>query len=87
MKYPVLDISKYTTLEEMNKLQEEVQEFKVAILLDDEDNMLEEALDVMQVIFNILNRYELTDYLDEALYLHKKKLASRGWKLDKYIEI
>ncbi len=87
MKYPVLDISKYTTLEEMNKLQEEVQEFKVAILLDDEDNMLEEALDVMQVLFNILNRYELTDYLEEALYLHKKKLASRGWKLDKYIEI
>lgn len=87
MKYPVLDISKYTTLEEMNKLQEEVQEFKVAILLDDEDNMLEEALDVMQVIFNILNRYELTDYLEEALYLHKKKLASRGWRLDKYIEI
>lgn len=87
MKYPVLDISKYTTLEEMNKLQEEVQEFKVAILLDDEDNMLEEALDVMQVIFNILNRYELTDYLEEALFLHKKKLASRGWRLDKYIEI
>ena len=87
MKYPVLDISKYTTLEEMNKLQEEVQEFKVAILLDDEDNMLEEALDVMQVLFNILNRYELTDYLEEALFLHKKKLASRGWKLDKYIEI
>lgn len=87
MKYPVLDISKYTTLEEMNKLQEEVQEFKVAILLDDEDSMLEEALDVMQVIFNILNRYELTDYLEETLYLHKKKLASRGWKLDKYIEI
>lgn len=87
MKYPVLDISKYTTLEEMNKLQEEVQEFKVAILLDDEDNMLEEALDVMQVLFNILNRYELTDYLEEALYLHKKKLASRGWQLDKYIEI
>ena len=87
MKYPVLDISKYTTLEEMNKLQEEVQEFKVAILLDDEDNMLEEALDVMQVLFNILNRYELTDYLEEALYLHKKKLASRGWRLDKYIEI
>ena len=87
MKYPVLDISKYSTLEEMNKLQEEVQEFKVAILLDDEDNMLEEALDVMQVIFNILNRYELTDYLEEALYLHKKKLTSRGWQLDKYIEI
>ena len=87
MKYPVLDISKYTTLEEMNKLQEEVQEFKVAILLDDEDNMLEEALDVMQVLFNILNRYELTDYLEEALYLQKKKLASRGWRLDKYIEI
>lgn len=87
MKYPVLDISKYTTLEEMNKLQEEVQEFKVAILLDDEDNMLEEALDVMQVIFNILNRYELTDYLEEALYLHKKKLASRGWRLDKFIEL
>ena len=87
MKYPVLDISKYTTLEEMNKLQEEVQEFKVAILLDDEDNMLEEALDVMQVLFNILNRYELTDYLEEALYLHKKKLASRGWRLDKFIEL
>ncbi len=87
MKYPVLDISKYTTLEEMNKLQEEVQEFKVALLLDDEDNMLEEALDVIQVLINILNRYELTDYLEEALYIHKKKLASRGWKLDKYIEL
>ena len=87
MKFPALDISKYTTLEELNKLQEEVQEFKVALLLDDEDNMLEEALDVIQVLINILNRYELTDYLEEALFIHKKKLAGRGWKLDKFIEL
>ncbi len=87
MKFPALDISKYTTLEELNKLQEEVQEFKVALLLDDEDNMLEEALDVIQVLINILNRYELTDYLEEALFIHKKKLMSRGWKLDKFIEL
>ncbi len=87
MKFPALDISKYTTLEELNKLQEEVQEFKVALLLDDEDNMLEEAWDVIQVLINILNRYELTDYLEESLYIHKKKLMSRNWKVDKFIEI
>ena len=87
MKFPALDISKYTTLEELNKLQEEVQEFKVALLLDDEDNMLEEAWDVIQVLINILNRYELTDYLEESLYIHKKKLMSRNWKIDKFIEI
>ena len=87
MKFPALDISKYTTLEELNKLQEEVQEFKVALLLDDEDNMLEEAWDVFQVLINILNRYELTDYLEESLYIHKKKLMSRNWKVDKFIEL
>ena len=84
-KFPVLDISKISLVEEVDKLTEETHEFINAIANNDEDNMIEEALDVIQVLVNILYRYELTDKLKEGLQIHIEKLKSRGWEIEEWI--
>lgn len=84
-KFPILDISKISLVEEVDKLTEETHEFINAIINNDENNMIEEALDVFQVIINILYRYELTDKLEEGLQVHIEKLKSRGWNIEKYL--
>lgn len=84
-KFPILDISKISLVEEVDKLTEETHEFINAIINNDEYNMIEEALDVIQVVINILYRYELTDKLDEGLKIHIEKLKSRGWEIEKYL--
>ena len=84
-KFPILDISKISLVEEVDKLTEETHEFINAIINNDENNMIEEALDVFQVIINILYRYELTDKLDEGLKIHIEKLKSRGWEIEEWI--
>lgn len=84
-KFPILDISKISLVTELGKLTEETHEFINAIMNNDEDNMIEEALDIFQVVINILYRYELTDKLEEGLPIHIEKLKSRGWNIEKYL--
>lgn len=85
IQFPILDISEISLATEVDKLTEETHEFINAISNNDEDNMIEEALDVIQVLVNILHRYELTDKLDEGLKVHIEKLKSRGWNIEKYL--
>lgn len=85
IQFPILDISKISLVTEVDKLTEETHEFINAIANNDEDNMIEEALDVIQVLVNILHRYELTDKLDEGLKVHIDKLKSRGWEIEEWI--
>lgn len=84
-KFPILDISQISLATEVDKLTEETHEFINAIVNNDEENMIEEALDVFQVVINILYRYELTDKLEEGLKIHIEKLKSRGWEIEKWI--
>lgn len=84
-KFPVLDIDEITTLEELEKLQEEVGEFIQAIENEDMDNMKEEFFDVIQVLVNIMNRYNLVDDLEDDLEVHIEKLRKRNWEIKKYI--
>lgn len=84
-KFPILDISQISLATEVDKLTEETHEFINAIVNNDEENMIEEALDVFQVVINILYRYELTDKLEEGLKIHIEKLKSRGWEIEKYL--
>lgn len=85
IQFPILDISEISLATEVDKLTEETHEFINAISNNDEDNMIEEALDVIQVLVNILHRYELTDKLEEGLKVHIEKLKSRGWEIEKWI--
>ena len=85
IQFPILDISEISLATEVDKLTEETHEFINAISNNDEDNMIEEALDVIQVLVNILHRYELTDKLDEGLKVHIEKLKSRGWEIEEWI--
>lgn len=81
-KFPVLDISKISLATEVDKLTEETHEFINAIANNDEENMIEEFFDVIQVMINILGRYELTDKLEDGLQDHIEKLARRGWNIE-----
>lgn len=85
IQFPILDISEISLATEVDKLTEETHEFINAIANNDEENMIEEALDVIQVLVNILHRYELTDKLEEGLKIHIEKLKRRGWEIDKYL--
>lgn len=85
IQFPILDISEISLATEVDKLTEETHEFINALSNNDEDNMIEEALDVIQVLVNILHRYELTDKLEEGLQEHIEKLKSRGWEIEKWI--
>lgn len=85
IQFPILDISKISLATEVDKLTEETHEFINAIANNDEENMIEEALDVIQVLVNILHRYELTDKLEEGLKVHIEKLKSRGWEIEEWI--
>lgn len=85
IQFPILDISEISLATEVDKLTEETHEFINAIANNDEENMIEEALDVIQVLVNILHRYELTDKLDEGLKEHIEKLKSRGWEIEEWI--
>lgn len=84
-KFPILDICKISLATEVDKLTEETHEFINAIANNDEENMIEEALDVIQVLVNILHRYELTDKLEEGLKVHIEKLKSRGWNIENWL--
>ena len=84
-KFPILDITHISLVEEVDKLKEETHEFINAVSNNDEDNMIEEFYDVIQVMLNILYKYELTDKLDDGLQDHIEKLASRGWNIEKYL--
>ena len=85
IQFPILDISEISLATEVDKLTEETHEFINAIANNDEENMIEEALDVIQVLVNILHRYELTDKLEEGLQEHIEKLKSRGWEIEEWI--
>ena len=85
IQFPILDISEISLATEVDKLTEETHEFINALSNNDEENMIEEALDVIQVLVNILHRYELTDKLDEGLKVHIEKLKSRGWEIEEWL--
>lgn len=85
IQFPILDISEISLATEVDKLTEETHEFINAIANNDEENMIEEALDVIQVLVNILHRYELTDKLEEGLQEHIEKLKSRGWEIEEWL--
>lgn len=84
-KFPILDISEISLATEVDKLTEETHEFINAIANNDEDNMIEEFFDVIQVMVNVLYRYQITYKLEDGLQVHIEKLKSRGWEIEKWI--
>ena len=84
-EFPILDISKISLVEEVDKLTEETHEFINAIIKNDEENMIEEFFDVIQVMINILHRYDITYKLGDGLQDHIVKLTSRGWNIQEWI--
>ena len=84
-KFPILDIDTITTNKELEKLQEEVNEFIEATENNDIDNMREEFFDTIQVLLNVMDRYGLLDDLENDLDVHVDKLIKRGWEINKYI--
>lgn len=85
-KFPILDISKISLVEEVDKFTEETHEFINAIMNNDEENIIEEAFDIIQVVVNILDKCNITvKDLEKGLEEHTEKMIKRGWKIKKYI--
>lgn len=47
--------------------------------------MIEEFFDVIQVMINILHRYDITYKLEDGLQDHIEKLVSRGWNIENWL--
>lgn len=85
IQFPILDISEISLATEVDKLTEETHEFINAIANNDEENMIEEFFDVIQVMVNVLYRYQITYKLEDGLQEHIEKLKSRGWEIEEWI--
>lgn len=85
IQFPILDISEISLATEVDKLTEETHEFINALSNNDEDNMIEEFFDVIQVMVNVLYRYQITYKLEDGLQEHIEKLKSRGWEIEEWI--
>ena len=83
--FPILNIDKITTEEEIFKLREETEEFINGIQREDKENMKEEFFDVIQVLINIMYRYDLIEDTEKELEKHINKLKNRNWEITKYI--
>lgn len=61
-----------------DKLDEEVKEFKDSFL---HKNELEEAFDIIQIVYNILDLkgFSKSD-IQEGIRAHNEKLENRGWR-------
>ena len=69
---------KLSEVDMYNKLDEEVEEVALAILVNDEENLAEELLDVIQCCYGIA--YTSGINLEEYIEKHNEKLLSRGHK-------
>ena len=85
IQFPILDISEISLATEVDKLTEETHEFINALSNNDEDNMIEEFFDVIQVMVNVLYRYQITYKLEDGLQEHIEKLKSRGWNIENWL--
>ena len=84
--FPILDTSEIAFEVELDKLREETEELIGAAIkyktneIVTIDNVIEESYDVIQVVINLIDKLELTDYMQEGLEKHIEKLKGRGWK-------
>jgi len=83
-----IDKSKKTLVEVAEKLKEESKELVEALHCTDLEHIAEEALDVIQVTMNLLDRLESKDLsIEKQINLHNMKLIGRGWGLKKMLEV
>lgn len=98
--FPVLDISGISITEEYEKFDEETKEFKDALyeyftyknsdidsyeIVDKKDHVIEECFDVIQVMWNLIDRINITkDKRQEAYVKHIEKMIERGWSIKIY---
>ena len=74
--------SSASALSELAKVKEEYDEFRQAMLNEDEENAIEEFYDVIQTMTQTLLLLGVDiDKLKEGQYVHRDKLKGRGWKL------
>ena len=93
--FPVLDTSNETIVTEYEKLLEEIEELKEAILVHtgsiedinkNKENLIEESFDVIQVIINLLDKLGISSKdKQEAYKKHVEKMIERGWDVKTYM--
>ena len=98
--FPVLDTSGISITEEYEKFDEEAKEFKDALyeyftyknsdldsyeIVDKKDHVIEECFDVIQVMWNLIDRINISkDKRQEAYVKHIEKMIERGWSIKIY---
>lgn len=78
---------KPTLIRQINKCEEEHQEFKRAILKGDIDNAIEEFYDDIQVKINTLRMLDIPlEIIVNGQSKHFSKLVKRGWSFEEDIQ-
>lgn len=77
-----------TFIQIARKLHEESNELVEALTGYNQEHIVEEALDVIQVTINLLDRLSSRKLsLEKQINLHNMKLIGRGWTVKKEFEV
>lgn len=76
MRLAILDLEKYTVFQQMDKINEEISEWRSLPLVYKEEN-LAESIDMIQAIWGFMQLYATKEEIEEAFEKHIKKLRSR----------
>jgi phosphoribosyl-ATP pyrophosphohydrolase len=87
MKLPILNLDKYESYKQFEKIKEECSELVYAHLNDDDCGELEETFDLIQVTFGYLLKIATLEEIQEYAERHYQKLIDRKWETDGHIEI
>lgn len=71
-----------TLEEQIQKCNEEVNEFISGIEKRDAYNIIEEFFDVIQAMLHVIKLLNLKGELKHGLKRHNKKLKNRGWEFE-----
>ncbi|HBG1040818.1 TPA: hypothetical protein KPG34_003576 [Clostridioides difficile] len=77
----ISSIPNWKVEDQLEKIDEEVTEFKNAIDAGITKDIIAEGLDVCQTILTMFQVLEIENYIAEGVEMHNKKLEGRGWKL------
>lgn len=85
MNMPLLKLEEYMDIKQVEKIQEEFDEYTREEIGSDAE--LEELLDLITAIFTKLTHENSKEKLQKAMEKHTEKLQSRGWETKGTIKI
>lgn len=88
MYLPILNLNKYTIMDQIDKIKEELNEFEhdVRTNMENDWNVYAEYFDLLQSVLGIMQKLD-EEKTKKYCYKHFKKLFKRNWEIEGVIKI